>query len=120
MAVRKIHLSHDEASGRLIEEFFGLVAQKLGFDPEDPKVRYDCRKLEISTHIQALIYQAYAERYPYQFAQMPQACREAVTIAFAQYGPKENPALPDYAIELDDAFLVFLDGRTTANLNTAG
>lgn len=113
MANKTILLTQEEASGKLIEELFDTIAEKMGADPKDPAIRYDCRKLEIASNIQELIYKAYEERYPLQYKESPSSCRESVTIALLQYGPKENPGLPPYTITYDDAFLVGVKPRVT-------
>lgn len=90
----KIELKQEECYCG-IPEFYDMIAQKLGYDPQ--KVQYDCTKICVSKPVQDQIFSYYETEN--------NASEEALGSTWVRFGPKTNLPHSTYIVDIQRGFI---------------
>lgn len=95
MADKKIVFFAKEECYCGVIEFYNLIAQKLGYDPN--KVGYDRYKIDVTKPVQEQIFAFYQEEQ--------KVFGEFIVDAWYSFGPKANLPGKEYRAEIFDGFI---------------
>jgi len=103
----KFVLSNHETENLDINKLYRLSAEKLGVNQNNPKLRFDCRKIKVAPNIMDIIIQTHTEKYIAVVGEHEarnQACMEV-----CQVGPKKDEILVDFIVEIEHGFIIWDD-----------
>lgn len=99
-----IQFGRGETVGKLLSDFYILVAEKIGF-ADDNTVMYDCRKINIAPNLQEILYAAYRSKHWDIYHRDPEDFDFQVTMLMANSGPKVDHKLKSNQAEVFDGYI---------------
>ena len=93
-----LHLTIDDIKDKSLPIFYDIIAEKLGYNPQDSKTNYDCRKILISEEIQNLIFDYYHKQ---------QYSDEEIGVMWVYCGSKTNETLKNYDVKVFKDFIFY-------------
>ncbi len=103
----KLEVGLEKMKGADLVRLYQVVAEEMGYDSTDKRLRYDCRKICISKEMQQMLYESYEAMYPEQFRRDRRGATMSVTMLLVTSGPKVNQELDADMVEIEEGFLFY-------------
>ena len=105
----KLEVGLEKMKGVDLFRLYQVIAEEMGYDSTDKRLRYDCRKICISKEMQQMLYESYEAMYPEQFQRDRRGAKLSVTMLLATSGPKVNQELDADMVEIEEGFLSYVE-----------
>ncbi len=105
----KLYIGREKLEGKSVVGFYDVIAEELGHDITDERIRYDCNKIYVSLDIQELFYESYEALWPEKFLWNRDSATLSVTMMLASGGPMINRKLEPYTVEIEEGFVTYVE-----------